>query len=167
MSEHHHAHGPANRGRVVHSTAAPLFVCGAAGAATAVVAVHGEPGIDHEFETGVRALAGAGAVVVAPYLYFRDGGPDYPHPDRARAAFARLDPGAVDVDLDAALAHLTGRLGVTADRIRLLGSGAGVPAARRAAARHHLPDPVAVDPAAGDPAAGWTAARLLRPQTVP
>lgn len=167
MSDHHHSHGPANRGRVVHTTAAPLFVCGATGSPTAVVAVHGEPGIDHDFETGVRALAGAGAVVVAPYLYFRDGGPDYPHPDRARAAFARLDAGAVDVDLDAAVAHLTGRLGIAPSAVRVVGSGAGVPAARRAAARHGLPDAVAVDPAAGDPAARWTAARLLGPQTVP
>ena len=90
---HHHAHGPANRGRVVHTTAAPLFVCEPAGpAGAAVVAVHGEPGIDAAFEAGLRTIAADGALAVAPYLYFRDGGPDYPAADRARAAFARLDP---------------------------------------------------------------------------
>jgi carboxymethylenebutenolidase len=140
---HHHAHGPANRGRVVHTTAAPLFVCEPAGpAAAAVVAVHGEPGIDADFETGLRAIAAEGAVAVAPYLYFRDGGPDYPAAEQARAAFAELDPADVDIDVDAALAHLTSRLGVPTTAIRLAGRGPGLAAAERGAHRHGLPAPV-------------------------
>ncbi len=141
--DHHHAHGPANRGRVVHTTAAPLFVCEPAGrAGTAVVAVHGEPGIDAAFEAGLRTIAADGALAVAPYLYFRDGGPDYPAADRAGAAFARLDPADVDIDVDAAVAHLTARLGVPADAIRLAGRGRGLAAAERGAHRHGLPAPV-------------------------
>ena len=145
MSDHHHAHGPANRGRIVYTTAAPLFVCAPAGrSAGAVVAVHGEPGIDADFEAGLRRIAADGTLTVAPYLYFRDGGPDYPVADRASAAFAALDPADVDIDVDAALTHLTQRLGVPATAIRLAGRGPGLAAAERGAHRHGLPAPVLI-----------------------
>ncbi|MBC3192932.1 hypothetical protein H7X46_17885 [Pseudonocardia sp. C8] len=146
MSEHHHAHGPANRGRVVHTTSAPLFVTGDERApGGAVVIVHGEPGIDAELEARARATAAGGSLVVVPYLYFRDGGPDYPHPDRAAAAYAGLDPADVDADVDGAVDHLTGRLGIVPAAIRLAGAGAGMPAAARAADRLGLPGPDLVD----------------------
>uniref|UniRef100_UPI00355628A5 hypothetical protein n=1 Tax=Pseudonocardia nigra TaxID=1921578 RepID=UPI00355628A5 len=98
MGDHHHAHGPANRGRFVLTTAAPLFVCPPPGPARgAVVALHSSTGIDDAFEAGLRLIACRGLLVVAPYGYFRDGGPHHPPGPAADAAYARL----TDADLDA------------------------------------------------------------------
>ena len=169
MSEiHHHAHGPANRGRIVHTTAAPLFVSGSGHPiAGAVMALHGVHGIDARFEAGIRHLASRGLLVVAPYLYFREGGPDHPEPERARAAFALLTVDGLDTDVDAAITHLTRRHGVPAARIRLLGCGGGIEPARRGAARHGLGPPVELMPETDQgplPSPGWrAAAELLTP----
>lgn len=147
MTDHHHAHGPANRGRTVHTTSAPLFVTGGDGGESgAVVIVHGEPGIDAGLEDGARAVAATDRLVVVPYLYFRDGGPDYPHPEQAGTAYSRLTPADIDADIDGAVAHLTGRLGLDRDSIRLLGVGPGMPAATRAAHRLCLPVPGQLPP---------------------
>lgn len=150
MTDHHHAHGPANRGRTVHTTSAPLFVTGSDGRdgddGGAVVIVHGETGIDAGLEDGARAVAATGRLVVVPYLYFRDGGPDYPHPEQAGAAHARLTPDDIDADIDGAVDHITGRLGLDRGSIRLLGVGRGMPAAVRAGHRHGLPVPGQLPP---------------------
>ncbi|OLL98542.1 hypothetical protein Ae331Ps2_2209 [Pseudonocardia sp. Ae331_Ps2] len=129
----------------MHTTSAPLFVTGEDTAPEAVVVVHGEPGIDAGLEADIRTLAAGGRLVVVPYLYFRDGGPDYPQYDLAEAAFARLDPTDVDADVDGAVDHLTGRLGFDRSALRLAATGGGRPGAARAAHRLGLPDPLPLD----------------------
>lgn len=140
--EHHHAHGPANRGRVVLTTAAPLFVCEPAAGipAAAVIALHGRHGITAAFERGLRAVAGHGYLVAAPFHYFRDGGPEYVTPSSACDAYAALSEEDIDADVDAALDHISGRLGLRV--VAVLGPKLVAPAVRRAGERH--PDLVAV-----------------------
>ncbi|HEY6493721.1 MAG TPA: hypothetical protein VIZ43_10630 [Trebonia sp.] len=158
-SGHHHAHGPANRGLVVLTTAAPLFLCAPApgGRGTAVIALHGRRGITAQFERGVRAVAAHGYLVAAPYHYFRDGGPEYVTDTAASDAYA-LSPGDIDTDVAAAIEHVTGRLGLRAAAVIGLESAAA--AVKRAGERH--PDLIAVtlpDPGADDDTTvGWVAA---------
>jgi carboxymethylenebutenolidase len=161
--EHHHAHGPANRGRVVLTTAAPLFVCEPSGAPrAAVIALHGRHGITAAFERGLRAVAVHGYLAAAPFHYFRDGGPEYVTASSARDAYAALSEADIDADVDAALDHLGGRLGLRVAAV--LGSEFVAPAVKRAGERH--PDLVAVtlpdpdpDRATGDASpAEWLAA---------
>ena len=72
----HLAHGPANRGRRVLDTAAPLFVCEPRTAPRGgVVMMHDIFGLTHEVEAACRRLAGDGWLTVAPFLYHRHGGP--------------------------------------------------------------------------------------------
>jgi carboxymethylenebutenolidase len=163
--EHHHAHGPANRGRVVLTMAAPLFVCEPpvlAGAA--VIALHGPRGITAEFERGLRAVAAQGYLVAAPIHYFRDGGHEYVSDVTARHAYAALADQDLDADVDAAVDHVAGRL-----RLRvaaLMGSEPAAPVVRRAASRHPEAAAVTVPDGDGDGGgrasdgtpAGWLAA---------
>lgn len=164
--EHHHAHGPANRGQVVLTTAAPLFVCEpSAGLPRAgVIALHGRHGITAAFERGLRAVAVHGYLVAAPFHYFRDGGPEYVTSSSARAAYAALSDEDIDADIDAALDHISGRLGLRVAAV--LGPEFVAPAVKRAGERH--PDLIAAtlpdtdpdaDRATGDAsAAAWLAA---------
>jgi dienelactone hydrolase len=162
--EHHHAHGPANRGRVVLTTAAPLFVCEPAAGTTraAVVALHGRHGITAAFERGLRAVAAHGYLVAAPIHYFRDGGPEYVTAFAARDAYAALSEEDIEADVDAAVHHLGDRLGLRVAAV--LGSASVAHAVKRAGERH--PDLVAVtlpdtdpDRATGDASpAEWLAA---------
>jgi regulator of ribonuclease activity A len=171
--EHHHAHGPANRGRVVLTTTAPLFVCeppvpaGPVPAGAAVIALHGPHGITAGFEWGLRAVAAHGYLVAAPIHYFRDGGREYVSAVSARRAYAALAEQDINADVDAAVDHVTGRL-----RLRvaaLLGTELAAPAVQRAALRYPraaaltVPDDGDRDGRAGDSAgAGWlTVARRL------
>jgi regulator of ribonuclease activity A len=157
--EHHHAHGPANRGRVVLTTAAPLFVCEpSAPSGTAVIALHGPYGITAGFEWGLRAVAAQGYLVAAPIHYYRDGGHEYVSAADARRAYDALAD--VDADVDAAADHLVGRL-----RLRIaavMGSELTAPAVRRAASRHPQVAAVTVPDGDGRPGdgtpAGWLAA---------
>ncbi|MET7996713.1 dienelactone hydrolase family protein [Amycolatopsis sp. NPDC005232] len=135
--DHHHAHGPANRGRIVLTTAAPLFVCEPLnGPATeAIVALHGAHGITAGFERALRAMAARGYLVAAPFHYFRDGGPEYVTEPAARDAYTALADEDVDVDVDAAIDHVRARL-----RLRPVAVVGETPAAanavRRAGRRH-------------------------------
>jgi carboxymethylenebutenolidase len=151
--EHHHAHGPANRGRVVLTTAAPLFVCEPpVPAGAAVIALHGPHGITAEFEWGLRAVAARGYLAAAPIHYFRDGGHEYVSAVSARRAYAALAGQDIDADVDAAVDHVTGRL-----RLRvaaLMGSELAAPALRRAASRYPQAAAVTVPDADGDARAG-------------
>jgi dienelactone hydrolase len=162
-TEHHHAHGPANRGRVVLTTAAPLFVCEPpVPAEAAVIALHGPHGITAEFEWGLRAVASRGYLVAAPIHYFRDGGHEYVSAASASHAYAALNARDIDADVDAAVEHVTGRLGLRAAAV--MGSELAGAAVRRAASRYPHAAAVTVpdsdsDGRAGDgTAAGWLAA---------
>jgi hypothetical protein len=145
---HHHAHGPANRGRFVLATTAPLFICEPpetpGSTSQAVVAVHGPYGVTAEFERAVRAIAVRGLLVAAPILYFRDGGGEYLTPESAAAAYATLTDTGVDADIDGAIAHVVDRLGLRVAAV--VGAGAFLSALLRAGERHpsvpvmHLPD---------------------------
>ncbi|HVT66966.1 MAG TPA: hypothetical protein VHF26_04395, partial [Trebonia sp.] len=133
--EHHHAHGPANRGRIVLTTAAPLFVCEPpAPAGGAVIALHGPHGLTAEFEWGLRAVAAQGYLVAAPIHYFRDGGHEYVSDVTARRAYAALADQDMDADVDAAVNHVTGRLRLRV--VALMGSEPAAAVVRRAASRH-------------------------------
>jgi dienelactone hydrolase len=151
---HSHAHGPANRGRVVRTTAAPVFVCEPAAPRGAVIVLHGPGGITAELEAGMRRAAARGLLAVAPYLYYRDGGPEYPSPDEAEAAYARLTGDDVDTDVEAATRYVTERLGT--GPVALAAVGPSATAAARATARHQYAASVVVDavPGAGRPRGG-------------
>jgi dienelactone hydrolase len=144
---HSHAHGPANRGRVVHTTAAPVFVCEPASPRGAVVFLHGPHGITADLESGMRTAAARGLLAVAPFFYYRDGGLEYPGHDEARDAYARLSGDDIDTDVDAATRYVLARLGV--DHVCVVAAGASAPAAARAMDRHRYAASVVVDGAAG------------------
>jgi regulator of ribonuclease activity A len=151
--EHHHAHGPANRGRVVLTTAAPLFVCEPpAPSGAAVIALHGPHGITAEFEWGLRAVAAQGYLVAAPIHYFRDGGHEYVSAAAARHAYAALAEADIDADVDAAVDHLAGRLRLRVAAV--MGAELAAPAVRRAASRHPRAAAVTVPDGDGDGRAG-------------
>ncbi|MEV4376930.1 dienelactone hydrolase family protein [Streptosporangium sp. NPDC049644] len=138
---HHHAHGSANRGRVVLQTAAPLFVCEPAGEPVAgVIVLHDVWGITPPVESRMRALSGRGWLTVAPYLFYRSGGPDFTAQDRARAEAAMSEPSTEDLaaDFDAALDYLVEKRGVLAETIAVVGFGTGGYLAAWAAGRHRL-----------------------------
>jgi carboxymethylenebutenolidase len=140
--EHHHAHGPANRGRVVLTTAAPLFVCEPASSEpkAAVIALHGRHGITAQFERSLRAVAARGYLVAAPFHYFRDGGPEYVTESSASTAYAALAEDDIDADVDAAVDHIATRLRLRT--VAAIGAAAVTAAVRRAGARH--PELIAV-----------------------
>jgi len=134
--EHHHAHGPANRRRIMLATAAPLFVCEplAEAPGAAVIALHGPHGITAEFERALRALAAHGYLAAAPFHYYRDGGPEYVSEAAASSAYAALDADDIDADVDAAIEHVSGRLGLPVTAV--LGPDSVARALRRARQRH-------------------------------
>jgi regulator of ribonuclease activity A len=153
--EHHHAHGPANRGRVVLTTAAPLFVCEPPFlAAAAVIALHGPHGITAGFEWGLRAVAAQGYLVAAPIHYFRDGGHEYVSVASARRAYAALAESDIDADVDAAVDHVASRLRLRVAAV--IGSEPTAPAVRRVAGRHPQVAALTVSGGDGDgTTAGW------------
>jgi hypothetical protein len=150
---HNHAHGPANRGRIVRTTAAPVFVCEpTATPRGAVIVLHGVGGITAGLEAGMRTAAARGLLAVAPFLYYRDGGPEYPQAEQAREAWARLTQEDLDTDIDAAAQHVTTRLGVT--DLALAGADVTVPAMARATGRRPYATTVVVDSGGADTGEG-------------
>jgi len=125
----HLAHGPANRGRRVLETAAPLFVCEPAGEPRGgAVLVHGLLGLTHDVEAACRELAAHGWLAVAPFLYHGHGGPAFgPGPEeesRARVELAGLSRDDLDADVSAAVAYLANR-GCLDVAVVGLGTGTG------------------------------------------
>jgi hypothetical protein len=123
----HLAHGPANRGRRVPDTAAPLFVCEPRTAPRGgVVMVHGIFGLTHEVEAACRRLAGNGWLTVAPFLYHRHGGPVFGESAAsvadARAELSGLSLKDLGGDVAAAVCYLAGR-GCPQSAIIGLGTG--------------------------------------------
>ncbi|MDA3624550.1 dienelactone hydrolase family protein [Saccharopolyspora oryzae] len=155
-ADHHHAHGPANRGRRVLRTAAPLFVrFPSTRPRTAVVVLHDAYGLTEPIEDCCRALAGRGHVAVAPYLYYETGGKEF-RPDNEHTAQAALSLLAADdlaADIAGALDHLTTRLGIPTTATGVLGVGATGYLATWAATEHQLAGAVECDPLDGIPAA--------------
>lgn len=120
------AHGPANRGRRVLVTAAPLFVCEPAQAPRGgVIVVHDLHGLTHETEVACRRLTAEGWLAVSPFLYHEHGGPVFQESDynRARAELAGLPMTALAEDLAASVAYLSGR-GIEAPAMIGFGTGA-------------------------------------------
>ncbi|RJL24426.1 dienelactone hydrolase family protein [Bailinhaonella thermotolerans] len=156
---HAHAHGPANRGRRVLRTAAPLFVrepgTGAYGGA---VVLHDVFGVTEYAEGACRRLAREGWIAVSPYLYHERGGPAYEpaepaERERARGELARLSPEDLAADVEGALAYLTGRRGLR--RAVVVGLEAGGYLATWAATRFPEVAAVAAVSPAGVGAAPW------------
>lgn len=120
----HLAHGPANRGRRVLETAAPLFVCEPpSDPRGGAVLIHGLPGLTHDAEAACRRLASGGWLTVAPFLYHASGGRVFDDPDRARAELAGLSPAGLAADVTAAVTYLAGR-GCLDTAVIGLGTGA-------------------------------------------
>ncbi|MEV0050609.1 dienelactone hydrolase family protein [Saccharopolyspora shandongensis] len=154
--DHHHAHGPANRGRRVLRTAAPLFVrFPRTRLRTAVVVLHDAYGLTEPIEHCCRALARNGHVAVAPYLYYETGGKEFrpENEETARAAMSSLAADDLAADIAGALDHLASRLGIPARATGALGVGETGPLATRAAAEHDLAAAVECDPLDESPAA--------------
>lgn len=146
---HHHAHGPANRGRRVLRTAAPLFVrFPRTRARGAVVVLHDAYGLTEPIEECCRALARSGYVAVAPYLYYETGGKEFrpEHPETAQAAMCLLAADDLAADVAAALDHLNARLGIPAGATGVLGVGTSGDLATWAAAEHRLGAAAACEP---------------------
>lgn len=117
----HLAHGPANRGRRVLETAAPLFVCEPpSDPRGGVVLIHGLVGLTHDAEAACRRLASDGWLTVAPFLYHACGGRVFEDLDRARDALSLADLAA---DVTAAVIYLAGR-GCLDTAVIGLGTGA-------------------------------------------
>jgi dienelactone hydrolase len=154
MGGHHLSHGPANRGRRVLQTAAPLFVCRPeAPPKGGVIVLHDVHGMTEPIERACRLLALDGWLAVSPYLYYQRGGPAFPDtgpetvPEAARAEMAGLSPDDVAADIAAAHAYLTAR---APSRPAVAGLGAGGHLAAWAAARHEVTAAAAVISGAGD-----------------
>lgn len=146
---HHHAHGPANRGRRVLRTTAPLFVrFPATPARAAVVVLHDVYGLTESVENHCRTLASCGYVAVAPYMYYDTGGREFraDHEETARAAMSLLTPNGLAADVSGALDYLGRRAGIPVSATGLLGVGMGGYLVSRAAVDHELAVAVAVDP---------------------
>lgn len=156
----HLAHGPANRGKRVLETAAPLFVCEPDQVPRGgLVVVHGLFGLTHAVEAACRRLAADGWLTAAPFLYHSHGGPVFGEAARARAELSGLSLADLGGDVAAALAYLAGR-GCLEAAVIGLGTGRdGFPplatfAGGRGAPLLELPDGLAAGgPAADDPAA--------------
>ncbi|MER7011589.1 dienelactone hydrolase family protein [Saccharopolyspora sp. NPDC000359] len=173
ITEHHHAHGPANRGRRVLRTSAPLFVCfpDTAPRAAAVV-LHDIYGLTEPVEDLCRKLARCGYVAVAPLLYYENGGREF-RPENtgtAEAAMALLRAEDLAADVAGALSHLRDRVGVPARSTGVLGIGMGGHLATWAAAEHEFAAAVAFEPRGlaeapwgGAPAVGQALERLRTP----
>ncbi len=148
-TEHHHAHGPANRGRRVLKTAAPLFVRHPrAEPRAAVIVVHDIYGLTERIEDYCRALGARGCLAVAPYLYYDIGGKEFrPEDERtARAVMSMLPTDDLAAGLTGALEYLHQRAAIAPQRTGLLGVGMGGYLASWAAANHELGAAVALDP---------------------
>lgn len=159
--EHHHAHGPANRGRRVLQTAAPLFVRFPDSlATTAVVVLHDAAGLTDAVEDCCRELARLGHLAVAPYFYYETGGREFAtaEPGVARAAWARLRPADLAADVAGALDYLERRCGIRGSATALLGIGS---AAWLAAADHKLGAAIGADHVHGISLDSATVAQLV------
>ncbi|WP_037360455.1 dienelactone hydrolase family protein [Amycolatopsis orientalis] len=134
---HHHGHGPANRGRRVVRTSAPLLVRHPPGGGSrvrgAVLVLHGAAGLDEPVEYCCRTLASCGYVTVAPLFYYETGGPTF-GPDTADAAFAALALSDLEADLAGALDYLGTRLGMPRRRVAAAGFGSAAHLAELAGA---------------------------------
>ncbi|WP_017613903.1 dienelactone hydrolase family protein [Nocardiopsis salina] len=146
---HTHAHGPANRGRRVLKTAAPLFVREPDGPPRGgAIVLHDVFGVSEYVEEYCRRLAAEGWLAVAPYLYYEYGGRDF-RPEQlstARAAMDSLGPDDLAADIDGAVDHLVRRCGLDAARCTATGFSMGGYLATWAAGRHALGAAVAVSP---------------------
>ncbi|RKT87139.1 Dienelactone hydrolase family protein [Saccharopolyspora antimicrobica] len=173
ITEHHHAHGPANRGRRVLRTAAPLFVRfpDTAPRAAAVV-LHDIHGLTAPVEDMCRMLARCGYVAVAPFMYYENGGREF-RPENAgtaEAAMALLRAEDLAADVAGALGYLRERVGVPSRSTGVLGIGMGGHLATWAAAEHEFAAAAAFEPRgleeapwAGAPAVGRALERLRTP----
>lgn len=150
--EHHHGHGPANRGRQVLQTAAPLLVRTPGGRGrAAVVLLHDMHGLDERTELAARSLANCGYLTVVPYLYHQDGGRVFrpQESDAAAAAMAGLSTTDLADDVAGALDHLRRRLGFDDRDIGFAGMGAGAHLAALAAREHPSAQGIGVAPREG------------------
>ncbi|GAA4089111.1 dienelactone hydrolase family protein [Actinomadura miaoliensis] len=164
MGEHHLSHGPANRGRYVLQTAAPLFVREPVGAPRgAVIVLHDVFGVTDYAEEACRRLARGGWLAVSPYLYYEHGGPAFDATELpvARGEMTRLTAEGLAADIAGARDYLTGRRGMPAPAV--LGFSMGGYLATWAAAHHDLAGAVAVSPSGVEhaPWAGMAPLELL------
>lgn len=137
--DRHHAHGPANRGRRVLETSAPLFVrWPETPPRTAVVVLHDVYGLTDDVERRCATLAAHGHLALAPYFYYETGGREFTttSPEHARRAWARLTKASKLADVAGALDHLRRRCGISQEAITLLGIGAGADVAAAARVRY-------------------------------
>lgn len=150
---HHHPHGPANRGRRVLATAAPLFVQEPLGPARGgVIVLHDVFGLTEHIEHYCRSLAGQGWLAVAPYHYYDTGGRVYPELETARAALGHLTAHSLWTDVAGASHYLTERRGVPGGSVTVVGFSLGGYVAAWAAAERQLAGAVSVSPGAPDTA---------------
>ncbi|MFI6521149.1 dienelactone hydrolase family protein [Spirillospora sp. NPDC050679] len=148
----HLSHGPANRGRRVLQTAAPLFVrepwSGGPPRGGAIV-LHDVFGVTEHAEDACRRLARQGLLAVSPYLYYEHGGPAFDAGDLAvaRREMERLRPDDLSADIAGAVSYLEGR-GV--ERVTVVGFSMGGYLATWAAARLDVAAAAAVSPSGVD-----------------
>ncbi|MFB4319492.1 dienelactone hydrolase family protein [Actinomadura sp. 21ATH] len=152
----HLSHGPANRGRRVLQTAAPLFVrepWSGVDVRGGVVVLHDVLGVTDLAEDVCRRLARDGRLAVSPYLYYERGGPAFDTAELAvaRREMERLRGEDLAADIDGAISYLKGR-GVS--RVAVAGFSMGGYLATWAAAHLDVAAAVAVSPS-GAGAAPW------------
>ncbi|MFE3454230.1 dienelactone hydrolase family protein [Nonomuraea sp. NPDC059194] len=143
MSVHH---GPANRGRRVLRTAAPLFVREPYGPpAGGAIVLHDVFGVTGYAEAVCRLLARQGRLAVSPYLYYESGGPAFEADELtvARAHMDSLTAQDVAADVSAALNYLAGR---TVGPVLVIGFSMGGYLATWTAAHHAVQAAIAVSP---------------------
>jgi carboxymethylenebutenolidase len=165
MSQGHsgHGHGPANRGRKVLATAAPLFVREPDGASHGgAVVLHDVFGVTEYAEEVCRALAREGRLAVSPYLYYQRGGPAFDAGEltAARTHMEGLTADDLACDVAAALEYLRAR---TRGPILVVGFSMGGYLATWAAAHHEVAAAIAVSPSGvgAPPWPGLAPAELL------
>jgi dienelactone hydrolase len=123
---HHHSHGPANRGRRVLETAAPLFLVEPGGPIRGgIVVLHDVHGLTEEIERYCRELAADGWLAVAPYHYYEAGGREYHDPDAAHAAYTERDSAQFQSDVHACIDYLTTHRGLPRQDVQVRGFGVG------------------------------------------
>lgn len=150
MSDHHHSHGPANRGRRVLDSAAPLFVEAPAGPVRGgLIVLHDAFGLTEPVERYCRAAAAAGWLAVAPYHYYDVGGREYDR-DSARDALGRLSLRGLTDDVTAARDYLTERRRLDIGAVAVLGFSMGAFLAAWAGAEWELAAAVSVSPSRPD-----------------
>ncbi|GAA2632601.1 dienelactone hydrolase family protein [Actinomadura fulvescens] len=144
----HLSHGPANRGRRVLQTAAPLFVrepWAPGPPRGGVIVLHDVFGVTEYAEDACRRLARDGWLAVSPYLYYEHGGPAFDAGDLAvaRREMAGLRAEDLTADIEGAISYLRER---GAPKIAVVGFSMGGHLATWAAAQAGVAGAVAVSP---------------------